>query len=389
MDLLCFSHLRWDFVYQRPNHLMSRAAAASRVFYIEEPVCDDGPPRMTRSDRDGVTIVVPHVTKGGRSVEAIQLRSLLDRLVAEESIVRPLLWYYTPMALPWSRHLQATASGCIYDCMDHLAGFEAAPQGLLALERELMASADLVFTGGASLHEEKRQGHDAVHCFPSSVDTTHFRQARALEAVPDDQAAIARPRIGYFGVIDERIDLELIAGVATARPDWQFVLVGPTAKIKARAIPTAANIHTLGPKPYADLPAYLAGWDVAMMPFARNAATRFISPTKTPEYLAGGRPVVSTSIRDVVVPYGDAGLVHIADTTSQFVKAVETALGEDRADLMRRADALLADRSWDRTWAEMQALVQPVVAARLDRRTRRAERAGWERAGVPPARQLA
>lgn len=241
-----------------------------------------------------------------------------------------------------------------------------------------MTSADLVFTGGASLHEEKRRGHDAAYCFPSSVDTGHFRQARTGQPDPVDQASIPRPRIGYFGVIDERIDLRLIAGVAAARPDWQIVLVGPTAKIQPRALPRAANIHRLGPKPYADLPAYLAGWDVAMMPFARNRATRFISPTKTPEYLAGGRPVVSTSIRDVVVPYGDLGLVHVADTAGEFVAGIEAAFCEDRGELVRRADAVLADRSWDRTWAGMQALIEDLVAIKRGRKTGRAGQAVWQ-----------
>ncbi len=388
MDLLCFSHLRWDFVYQRPNHLMSRAAKDYRVFYIEEPVFGGGAPRMVLSQREGVTVAVPHINKGRRSVKELQLRTLLDRLVAQQRIVRPLLWYYTPMALPWSRHLQATAGATIYDCMDHLAGFDGAPRGLLELEGELMTTADLVFTGGASLHEEKRRRHDAAYCFPSSVDTSHFRQARTVQPEPADQAPVARPRIGYFGVIDERIDLGLIAGVAATRPEWQLILVGPTAKIASTAIPSAPNIHRLGAKRYADLPAYLAGWDAAMMPFARNEATRFISPTKTPEYLAGGRPVVSTSIRDVVVPYGDLGLVHIADTTDEFVAAIDTALCEDRADLMRRADAVLADRSWDRTWAGMRELVEALVAPR-QRRTGRTTGSAWQPTTVPPVAQPA
>jgi UDP-galactopyranose mutase len=364
MDLICFSHLRWDFVYQRPNHLLARAARRHRVYFVEEPMRDVTIPRLTTSQRDGVTVVVPHIAESDRDGEERQLGLLLDELVRGEKLSRPVVWYYTPMALPWTRHIAASASATVYDCMDHLAGFLGAPDDLLDLEQELMESADLVFTGGASLHSLKRRIHGAVHCFPSSVDTAHFAKAREADAEPVDQQAIPHPRIGYFGVIDERLDIDLLGEIAARRPEWHLVLVGPVVKIDAATLPTAPNIHYLGPKSYADLPDYLAGWDVAMMPFARNAATRYISPTKTPEYLAGGRPVASTSIHDVVTPYGDAGLVHIGDTPEEFESAIARALEEDAELLARRADAFLADQSWDRTWAAMEALIGETLTAR-------------------------
>jgi glycosyltransferase involved in cell wall biosynthesis len=364
MDLLCFSHLRWDFVYQRPNHLMARAARRHRVFFVEEPIRDTTIPRLTTSRRDGVTVVVPHIAATDRDGEERQLRLLLDELVRGERLSHPVVWYYTPMALPWTRHIAATARATVYDCMDHLAGFLGAPDDLLDLEQELMASADLVFTGGASLHSLKRRVHGAVHCFPSSVDTAHFGRAREATTDPADQRAIPGPRIGYFGVIDERLDLELIGEVAGRRPDWRLVMVGPVVKIDPDSLPEASNIHYLGPKSYSELPDYLAGWDAAMMPFARNAATRYISPTKTPEYLAGGRPVASTSIHDVVNPYGEAGLVHVGDTPEEFEAAICRALADDREALCRRADAFLANQSWDRTWAQMEALIADTLAAR-------------------------
>ena len=364
MDLVCFSHLRWDFVYQRPNHLMARAAQRHRVFFVEEPIRDATIPRLTTSRRDGVTVVVPHIAAGDRDDEERQLRLLVDELIKGERVSQPVVWYYTPMALPWTRHIAAAARATVYDCMDHLAGFLGAPDDLLDLEQELMESADLVFTGGASLHSLKRRVHGAVHCFPSSVDTAHFARARRPVAEPADQQAIPRPRIGYFGVIDERLDIELLRAVAASRPDWQLVLVGPVVKIDAATLPVAPNIHYLGAKSYAELPEYLAGWDAAIMPFARNAATRYISPTKTPEYLAGGRPVASTSIHDVVTPYGEAGLVHVGDTPDEFESAIERALADDPASLTRRADAFLASQSWDGTWAQMEALIADTLAAR-------------------------
>jgi UDP-galactopyranose mutase len=252
--------------------------------------------------------------------------------------------------------------------MDELSNFRFAPERLKTLERDLVGLADVVFTGGYSLYEAKRGWHANIHPFPSSVDRPHFARARALNAdEPDDQAAIPHPRLGFYGVIDERMDLELLAELADAHPDWSLVMVGPVVKVDPADLPHRSNLHYLGGKSYAELPAYLAGWDVAMMPFARNESTRFISPTKTPEYLAGGRPVVSTPIRDVVRPYGDMGLVEIAEDAGAFVAAAERWLalvGEKRAGWLRRVDEFLAQSSWSRTWRQMSDLVDEVVASR-------------------------
>jgi UDP-galactopyranose mutase len=207
-----------------------------------------------------------------------------------------------------------------------------------------------------------------VHLFPSSVDAEHFARARSITEDPPDQARIPRPRLGYCGVIDERMDLPLIRSVAEARPDWQLVMLGPVTKLDPARLPRLGNTHYLGPKGYGELPTYLAGWDVALLPFARNRATRFISPTKTPEYLAAGKPVVSTPIGDVVRPYGEAGLVRIAASTPEFVAEVEAALAEEGSaeGALRRkqADVLLALTSWDRTWAAMNGLIEKLVRGR-------------------------
>jgi glycosyltransferase involved in cell wall biosynthesis len=354
-DLLCFSHLRWDFVYQRPNHLMSRAARERRVYFVEEPVTWDWQmPGLRRTRRDGVHVITPQLPRGmPRAARVRATAALVDRLVREDAITRPVLWYYTPMALPWTRQLQR--SQVVYDSMDHLSGFKDADPDLLVLESELLASADLVFTGGASLHERMFRRHRNAHCFPSSVDATHFRRARVAQD-PPDQRQIGRPRIGYAGVIDERIDLDLIGRVAAERPDWNIILLGPLAKIDPDDVPRGPNIHALGMKPYAELPAYLGGWSIGWMPFARNAATRYISPTKTPEYLAAGLPVVSTSIRDVVEPYGSRGLACIADAAFDTIAAMEAIMAGARP-ATRDVDAFLAARSWDRTWADMAHLL--------------------------------
>jgi UDP-galactopyranose mutase len=254
----------------------------------------------------------------------------------------------------------------IYDCMDELSLFAGAPPELRARERELMQLADLVFTGGHSLYEAKRNQHRRIYPFPSSIDKEHFARARDGRAEPADQRDIPRPRLGFFGVIDERMDLALIDGIARARPDWHLVLIGPVVKIDPAALPRRDNIHYLGGKAYTELPDYIAGWDVALLPFALNDSTRFISPTKTPEYLAAGCPVVSTSVRDVVRPYGEQRLVTIADGVDAFVAGIEGALAarEHRAEWLARVDEMLARTSWDQTWEEMAALVERVALGR-------------------------
>jgi UDP-galactopyranose mutase len=358
-DIVCLSHLRWDFVFQRPQHLMTRLGADHRIFFVEEPRFEDGPEHLeVRQVEAGVHVAVP-VVASWRRQDPGQLvpvqRALLDRLFHGERIRDYVLWYYTPMALPLCRRLAPLA--VVYDCMDELSGFAGAPAALGALEAELLERADVVTTGGRSLYEAKRTRHANVHAFPSSVDVAHFAKARSGLADPPDQSAIPGPRLGFAGVIDERMDLALVEDVARRRPDWHLVMLGPVAKIDPASLPQLPNIHWLGMKSYADLPSYFAGWQVGLLPFARNAATRYISPTKTPEYLAAGLAVVSTSIRDVVTPYGDRGLAHIADDPAGFVAAVEAALREDAAIRRRAADAFLGQGSWDETTRRMRALM--------------------------------
>jgi UDP-galactopyranose mutase len=366
MNIVCLSHLRWNFVFQRPQHLLSRAAREGRVLFVEEPVESLDGASLTVTEQDSVLVCVPRLPAKARKLEQTRmLRDLVSSAVRTHMPHPYVLWLYTPMALPFSRQLRPAAT--VYDCMDELSAFAGAPKVLRKREGELFQKADVVFTGGQSLYEAKRFRHPNVHAFPSCVDAAHFERARTIRHDPADQRGIPRPRIGFFGVIDERMDYDLLRGLASARPAWQFVFVGPTAKIEPANLPRAANIHYLGAKSYAELPAYIAGWDVAMLPFARNEATRFISPTKTPEYLAAGKPVVSTSIRDVVRPYGQRGLARIADTVSDFTAAVETALVEDPIERLRAGDAFLTHLSWDGTWTRMKQLIEQVVVRRRDR----------------------
>lgn len=368
-DLVCFSHLRWDFVFQRPQHLLNRFATHTRVFVVEEPVWDAQPGTSTleiRSRGERLWIVTPHLP-GGISPEEnyASQRQLFDKFLNDQRIEQFMAWYYTPMALGFSRHLQPVLT--VYDCMDELSAFAGAPPELIANERELFERADLVFTGGQSLYEAKRERHPRVYAFPSSIDFAHFAQARTPLPEPADQQAIPHPRLGFFGVIDERLDISLVAEVARQRPEWQLVLLGPVVKIDPATLPQAPNLHYLGMKSYQELPGYISSWEVALLPFAMNESTRFISPTKTPEYLAAGKPVVSTPVRDVVKPYGESGMVHIASTAEEFVAAVEQAL-EQRHDAQWRTkvDQYLSQLSWNQTWERMVQRMRERMAQQVN-----------------------
>lgn len=366
-DLVCLSHLRWDFVYQRPQHLLSRCARERRVFYVEEPLFEatERPYLHIREVEAQLWVVTPHLPQDTDEAAAQEYqRKMLDGLLANYAIRDYVLWYYTPMALSFTDHLEPLA--IIYDCMDELSAFRFAHYAIKEREAQLLRCADLVFTGGYSLYESKRQQHPRVYAFPSSVEAAHFAQARSMKQDPADQSFIPHPRVGFYGVIDERIDLDLLAAIAITHPNWQFIMVGPVTKIEPDALPARQNIHYLGAKSYAELPRYLAGWKVAIMPFAQNEATRFISPTKTLEYLAAGKPVVSTPIRDVVTPYGEQNLVSIASTPDEFVAALKRTMAEEQESRLRKVDNFLLQLSWDATWGEMRQLINPIASSRSD-----------------------
>jgi glycosyltransferase involved in cell wall biosynthesis len=371
-DLVCFSHLRWDFVYQRPQHLLTRSARDRRVFFVEEPVFGQGSTRLEVAEREhGVRVVVPHLPEGLRSeiATAAIMKDMTRRLFLENGIREYVFWYYTPMALTFTDEFNPIAS--IYDCMDELSAFKGANSRLPYMEKQLFDRVDLVFTGGHSLYQAKQHAHAAVYSFPSSIDLAHFGGARSSKTDPLDQKSIPRPRLGFFGVIDERFDIELLDAVARSRPDWQFIVVGPVVKIQPDSLPRHSNIHYMGPKKYEELPAYLSNWDIALLLFARNESTRFISPTKTPEYLAAGKPVISTSIQDVVSPYGELNLVSIADAPDDFVRAAEKFLTKsyEQTDWLNRVDQFLANMSWDKTWYQMSDLIDQVVEMKRQPRT--------------------
>jgi len=353
-------------VLQRPQHLMSRFARNRRVFFFEEALFEEAEPHLRQQTcpDTGVHVVTPVLPAGSNGTQAnAMLRQLLDQTLEQNKIAKYLTWYYTPMAMEFTGALDPSV--VVYDCMDQLSAFADAPRSMLINEEALFRTADLVFTGGASLFEAKRTQHSNVHLFPSSVDKDHFAKARTGLAEPADQQPIAKPRIGYAGVIDERMDLELVRQVADARPDWQFVFLGPIAKIDPDLLPKSSNIHWLGMKPYAELPAYFSGWQIGFLPFALNECTRFISPTKTPEYLSAGLHVISTPIRDVITPYGQLGLVSIAQDAAGVIAAADRIFREPEAASWRNDVKDFLDRmSWDRTWVAMEQLIEGVLSSK-------------------------
>lgn len=355
--LLCFSHLSWNFVYQRPQHLLTRFSKHYQVFYFEEPKIGDSD-RYIVNVQDGVYIVELFVTQHDGHTNA-KIENLISRILQEYDIKDYLSWYYTPMALRFTNHLNPET--IIYDSMDELSAFRFAPPQLLELEEELFKKADVVFTGGYSLYQAKKDRHHNIHAMPSSIDKAHFGKARKIQHEPEDQAHIGFPRLGFFGVVDERFDIELLREVSAQRPDWQFVIIGPVVKINPDDLPQADNIHYLGSKTYTELPLYIAHWDIALILFALNESTEFISPTKTPEYLAAGKPVISTAIKDVVQPYGNAGLVQIVEDANSFISAAEKLFSETEKDhWLRTVDHFIEDDSWDHTFQKMNRLISQV-----------------------------
>ncbi|MBP9743238.1 MAG: glycosyltransferase family 1 protein [Burkholderiales bacterium] len=361
-ELFCFSHLRWDFVYQRPQHLMSRFANFYDVFYIEEPIYTEitTPSLSIGEARPNVYIIRPHLPKlltQGEEIPIVQ--NLLEQFINQNNHTLDICWYYTPMMYSWANH--SLAKVIVYDCMDELSAFKFAPKELGYYEERLMQHSDLVFTGGNSLYKAKNPKHSSVHLFPSSVDITHFKAARHSIECPDDQINIPLPRIGFYGVIDERFDIRLLEDLAQARKDWHFIIIGPVVKINPKDLPHYENIHYLGSKTYEELPAYLTGWDISFIPFAINESTRYISPTKTPEYLAAGKAVVSTPITDIVATYGHSELVQIADPKdiNGFISAIERALklSKDKKYVNDQADIILDNMSWDKTFNDMHELI--------------------------------
>lgn len=400
---IVFSHLRWDFVYQRPQHLLSRLAKHYPVLFVEEPFRGEGPPRFEcSSPAPNVKVLRPYTpveAPGFHDDQLSVLKPLLVDYLRTNLVDDYVVWFYTPMALPLLAQLHPRA--VVYDCMDELSCFKDAPKQMRQREAALLKSVQLVLTGGPSLYEAKRDLHPNVLCLPSAVDADHYSPARAftdqdaMAGAEQLQGGTGRPRLGFFGVIDERLDIGLLTALADADPDWQIIMVGPVVKIDPAQLPRRPNIHWLGKQPYELLPQLIAGWDLCLMPFELNASTRFISPTKTLEYMAAEKPVVSTPIHDVVAMYGDT--VAVAETPEAFIDACRRLLAENevqRANRLSAMQATVTRHSWDKAAeAVHQALEEvlqplPLASAALEPDAKTARAADIPANALPAPRHI-
>jgi UDP-galactopyranose mutase len=359
LNLLCFSHLRWNFVFQRPQHLLTRASENYNIFFIEEPVFHSTDKNyFNETIYNDVTVLTPMISSLAEN--AGDTNEIMEELIKDEinkrAVTKYISWYYTPMALEFTESLEPET--IIYDCMDELSAFHGAPPGMIENERRLLEKADIVFTGGRSLFDAKKDKHKNAHLFPSSIDTHHFSTDNT-QSEPQDQIKIKNPKIGFFGVVDERFDIKLLDTISQLKPDWNFIIIGPVVKISEDVLPRRENIFYLGQKDYADLPGYIHGWNAAIIPFAKNDSTKFISPTKVLEYLAAGKRVVSTSINDIVFPYSVNDIVKIADTPEEFISSLEACFkNENDPEWNKNVKILLSNTSWEKTWREMHALIE-------------------------------
>lgn len=353
-DLVVFSHLRWDFVYQRPQHIISRMSNFYKILFVEEPI----PYTAEQKDKARITKVSKQLSIFQPMVDSItDTGKILKEYISNTSI--PIAWFYSAAFVQVLNEFKFDR--IVYDCMDELSLFKGASEQIRVQERYLMSEADVVFTGGKSLYEAKSKIHSNVYCFPSSVDRLHFEKALNGIEIPPDMA-LTKPIIGYYGVIDERIDLELLDKSATIPPEASFVMIGPVVKIDPNDLPRHSNIHYLGMKSYAMLPHYLKGFDIAMMPFALNDSTKFISPTKTLEYMAAKKPIISTPIYDVVRDYSHC--VSVVNNADEFCREIKKTMRATDKDIKRQAqnfENILNETSWDKTVQQMHKIVSLIA----------------------------
>jgi UDP-galactopyranose mutase len=361
MNIICFSHLRWNFVYQRPQHLLARFSTAYTIYYVEEPIFSEGSDQnIITSAGNNIHVVTPHLSRNNTNDTGLRQEILLNKLMAEENISTYIFWYYSPMMFLFSQPFKPAL--VVYDCMDELSAFKFAPPQLKEAELALLKKADVVFTGGYSLYHAKKNQHHNIYPFPSSIEKEHFSKARVFNQEPADQQHISHPRLGFFGVIDERFDIDLIREAAIQKPGWNFIFIGPVAKIHPDDLPRRQNIFYLGSKSYGELPDYISGWDIALIPFVINESTKFISPTKTPEYLVAGKPVISTAIKDVEDPYGKQKLVNIIHSVQEFIGAGEKILQQkNKTKWLEEVDEFLAENSWENTFTKMNSIIKKAL----------------------------
>ena len=368
-SILVHSHLRWGWVWQRPQQFLSRLSLKHPILFVEEPSfadCKTVSTNIYTADKfPNVTVVeptFPEAWKNDRSRIDIERRGVVDEILSGplgETFSEPVQWFYDPMASSiFAGEMNEIAN--VYDCMDQLSQFRGAPTELVRREQLLLELADVVFAGGPKIHSSKREHNDNCHSYGCGVEVAHFGKARLEEtAIPEDVAHLEGPILGFFGVVDERMDYELIARIADAHPEWQLVIIGPAIKVDPANFPQRANIHWMGGRDYQLLPRYVKAFDVCLMPFAINEATEFINPTKALEYMATGSPIVSTAIEDVILQFSD--VVQIADTHEEFIAFCETAVLSPNEKSIRLGIELAKLNSWNAIVERLEQHISDVL----------------------------
>jgi glycosyltransferase involved in cell wall biosynthesis len=381
--IVVFCHLRWGFVWQRPQQFLSRFAKKHPILFIEEPFFDKPagaePDLQFHRVMPNVTVMCPHVSSEWNSNPKLPqklrewTREAINRMNEshEGAFDQPLLWYYSPMDSAWSLgHFENR--GVVYDCMDELSQFTGAPKQLIDNEKRLMQFADVIFTGGFEMGEKRKKIHDNVHIFGCGVEFSHFnKSADSSTNSPPDIDFMARPILGWFGVVDERVDYAMVGEMARARPEWSFAMVGPVVKVDPNLLPHSPNLYWMGGRDYQQLPNYCAAFDVCMMPFAMNASTQYINPTKGLEYMATGKPVISTPVKDVVRQWSD--IVHIVRNTQEFLEAAEKVLKQPDKARLEKGLALARSSSWENTVQDMQNLIKEAIGRKNRRSNQKIE----------------
>jgi glycosyltransferase involved in cell wall biosynthesis len=372
--IIALCHLSWNWVWQRPQQFLSRLAKTHPILFVET-YCSDTPTGFIRlhspEGHPNVTVCETHLPASrwsdGRFIDR-ERRRLLRNTLANELAGRfddAILWFNDPMAVTaFAGYLDESL--IVYDCMDELSQFKGAPPALIEREYELLEVADVVFCGGRKMRDKRVRINPNSHFYGTGVDCRHFGSARSPSLAVDSAiAALRGPVLGYFGVVDERIDYELLAALADADPTWHVVMVGPTAKVDPAQFPRRSNLHFLGGRPYAQLPAITKGFSVCLMPFALNEATEYINPTKALEYMAAGRPVVSTALDEVKSNFKT--VARIAGSHREFIAMCRREVDSPSQTRIERGLSLASENTWEAIVAKMERHVADALSANSEK----------------------
>jgi glycosyltransferase involved in cell wall biosynthesis len=372
--IIVHCHLRWEGVWQRPQQFLSRLSKRHRVLFVESPILKESSEEPTWEllavpEYPNVTVMRTYFPASrfqeGAWVDAKRAEFLKEALNGplEGEFTRPVQWFYDPMAAPAHMN-QFNECAIVYDCMDELSQFRFAPPEIISRERQLLAHADVVFAGGRKMRDSKARFNPNAHFYGCGVDVKHFSRARMPQTEVPSEIRLGEGQLvlGYFGVVDERLDYELIAKLAEANPTWHIVMIGPTCKVDPNTLPQAPNIHWLGRREYSQLPEYTKGFDVCLMPFALNEATEYINPTKALEYMATGRPIVSSAVPDVVSNF--SSVVKVAQSHDEFVEYCRQESLEPDEAAVQRGIRMAEENQWEIIVEKLGGHIEDVLNSR-------------------------